>query len=127
MRRDVALALIVQHNRCSLNIALLFYVSCQAKINEASRVINIGSGLGGPARYLAGKTSAHSATVSIDWRVKTAILDLLTACCMALLLLRSWLPMTYPLAWVSGKYGCQVLAVDIQEDLSRTASELTSR
>eukprot|EP00730_Choanoeca_flexa_P001746 TRINITY_DN10766_c0_g4_i4.p1 TRINITY_DN10766_c0_g4~~TRINITY_DN10766_c0_g4_i4.p1 ORF type:complete len:584 (+),score=136.26 TRINITY_DN10766_c0_g4_i4:64-1815(+) len=51
----------------------------KSNIVPSSRVINIGSGLGGPARYLAGKV------------------------------------------------GCQVLAVDIQEDLSRTAAELTQR
>lgn len=50
-----------------------------ANIGGTSRVINIGSGLGGPARYLA------------------------------------------------GRYGCQVLACEIQEDLSRTATELTHR
>eukprot|EP00045_Choanoeca_perplexa_P008267 m.76298 g.76298 ORF g.76298 m.76298 type:complete len:585 (-) comp14423_c0_seq1:139-1893(-) len=54
-------------------------LAAKAEIGASSRVINIGSGLGGPARYLA------------------------------------------------GKYGCQVLAVDIQEDLSRTAAQLTSR
>jgi sarcosine/dimethylglycine N-methyltransferase len=48
-------------------------------ISEASRVINVGSGLGGPARYLA------------------------------------------------GRYGCQVLACELQDDLHRTASELTAR
>lgn len=50
-----------------------------ARITDASRVVNVGSGLGGPARYL------------------------------------------------SGKYGCQVLACEIQEDLNRTATELTRR
>ncbi len=50
-----------------------------AHIHDASRVINIGSGLGGPSRYMA------------------------------------------------GKYGCQVLACEIQEDLNRTATELTQR
>uniref|UniRef100_A0A6B2L0R4 Methyltransferase type 11 domain-containing protein n=1 Tax=Arcella intermedia TaxID=1963864 RepID=A0A6B2L0R4_9EUKA len=48
-------------------------------LNSSSKVINIGSGLGGPARYLA------------------------------------------------GKYGCQVLAVELQEELHRTARELTER
>lgn len=48
-------------------------------IGDSSRVINIGSGLGGPARYLAGSR------------------------------------------------GCQVLACELQEDLHRTASELTAR
>lgn len=51
----------------------------EANIGQASRVVNIGSGLGGPSRYLAGKV------------------------------------------------GCQVLACEIQEDLNRTATELTTR
>jgi cyclopropane fatty-acyl-phospholipid synthase-like methyltransferase len=45
----------------------------------AMRIINVGSGLGGPARYLA------------------------------------------------GHYGCQVLAVELQDELHRTAAELTER
>eukprot|EP00043_Microstomoeca_roanoka_P006354 m.62229 g.62229 ORF g.62229 m.62229 type:complete len:582 (+) comp13381_c0_seq5:173-1918(+) len=48
-------------------------------VTDKSRVINIGSGLGGPSRYMAGKT------------------------------------------------GCLVLACEIQDDLSRTATELTTR
>ncbi len=51
----------------------------EANITDAARVINIGSGLGGPARYLA------------------------------------------------GKHGCQVLACELQDDLHRTAAELTQR
>jgi len=48
-------------------------------ITKDSKVINIGSGLGGPARYIA------------------------------------------------GKIGCQVLAVELQEELHRTSKELTER
>lgn len=51
----------------------------EAGIKDTSRVINFGSGLGGPARYMA------------------------------------------------GKYGCQVLACELQDDLHRTAVELTTR
>lgn len=54
-------------------------VAEQVAIKNDSRVVNIGSGLGGPARFLAGTT------------------------------------------------GCQVLACEIQDDLHRTAQELTSR
>ena len=49
------------------------------ELSQSSSVINIGSGLGGPARYMAWKT------------------------------------------------GCKVLAVELQEDLHRTASEMTRR
>jgi len=54
---------------------------CVSKLNltAKSRVIHLGSGLGGPARYIA------------------------------------------------GKYGCQVLAVELQHDLTSTAHELTER
>ncbi|EGD82486.1 hypothetical protein PTSG_03135 [Salpingoeca rosetta] len=54
-------------------------VIAKCHISERSRVINIGSGLGGPSRYMAATT------------------------------------------------GCLVLACEIQEDLSRTAMEMTSR
>lgn len=54
-------------------------VIARADLKPTSRVINIGSGLGGPARYIAGKV------------------------------------------------GCQVLAIELQDDLHQTASELTTR
>lgn len=54
-------------------------VAEETDIRNDSRVINIGSGLGGPARYLAGSV------------------------------------------------GCQVLACELQDDLHRTAQELTAR
>ena len=48
-------------------------------VSQDSKVINIGSSLGGPARYLA------------------------------------------------GKYGCHVLAIELQDDLHRNGKELTDR
>ncbi len=54
-------------------------MGCVAAAQAGLRIINIGSGLGGPARYLA------------------------------------------------GQYNCQVLAVELQDELHRTACELTER
>lgn len=60
-------------------VAAVEDVISACRITQSSRVVNIGSGLGGPSRLMAGRT------------------------------------------------GCQVLACEIQEDLNRTATELTER
>jgi len=66
-----------QHHYNGIEIVDLCAQKCG--ITKESKIINIGSGLGGPARYLA------------------------------------------------GKIGCQVLAVELQEELHRTSKELTER
>jgi cyclopropane fatty-acyl-phospholipid synthase-like methyltransferase len=45
----------------------------KAGITEKSRVINVGSGLGGPARYLAGKVSPRACRLCINTKKKSSI------------------------------------------------------
>jgi len=66
-----------QHHYNGIVVVDLCAEKCS--ITKNSKIINIGAGLGGPSRYLA------------------------------------------------GKIGCQVLAVELQEELHRTAKELTER
>ena len=49
-------------------------------ITSESRVLDVGSGLGGPARYLAHKVGAHVTAVELQQHVHDVALDLTTRC-----------------------------------------------
>ena len=50
------------------------------KISESSRILDIGSGFGGPARYLAHKTNCHVTAIEIQQDIATKAADLTARC-----------------------------------------------